>query len=108
MNLEKKPENRGVEVEIYDAHNKKLKKVQSAFSNQINVISLDDMEFDEQSLPVVVCRGMASIPLYFSSYKKGELLSMEHTHPPASLVVHGNRFGAQKQLKDYWLSRLKK
>ena len=76
--------------------------------NQINIISLDDVGFDEQSLPIVVCRGMASIPLYFSSYKRGKILSLEHTHPPASLVVHGNRFGAQKQLKDYWLSQLKK
>ncbi len=108
MNLEKTPNKRRVEVEIYDAHSKEFKKVQSAFSNQINIISLDDMEFDEQSLPVVVCRGMASIPLYFSSYKQGELLSLEHTHPPASLVVHGNRFGVQKQLKDFWFSQLKK
>lgn len=108
MNLEKIPGNRGVEVEIYDAHSKKLKKVQNAFSNQINIVSLDDMGFNEQSLPVVICRGMASIPLYFSSYKLGEMLSLEHTHPPASLVVHGNRFGAQKQIKEYWFSQLKK
>jgi len=108
MNLEKSPENKEVEVEVYDAHSKELMKVQSAFSNQINIISLDDVGFDEQSLPIVVCRGMASIPLYFSSYKRGKILSLEHTHPPASLVVHGNRFGAQKQLKDYWLSQLKK
>ena len=108
MNLEKTPENRGVEVEIYDAHNKEFKKAQGAFSNQINIISLDDMGFDEQSLPVVICRGMTSIPLYFSSYKRGELLSIEHTHPPGSLVVHGNRFGVQKQLKEYWLSQLKR
>jgi len=108
MNLEKSPENREVEVEIYDAHSKKIKKVKSIFSNQINAISLDDMGFDGQSLPVVICRGMASIPLYFSSYKKGSLLSLEHTHPPAMLVVHGNRFGVQKQLKDYWFERLQK
>ena len=95
-------------MEIYDAHNKEFKKAQGAFSNQINIISLDDMGFDEQSLPVVICRGMTSIPLYFSSYKRGELLSIEHTHPPASLVVHGNRFGVQKQLKEYWLSQLKR
>lgn len=108
MNLEKIPENREVEVEIYDAHSKELKRVEGAFSNQMNTISLDNIGFDEQSLPVVICRGMASIPLYFSSYKQGSLLSLEHTHPPASLVVHGNRFGVQRQLKEYWFSQLKK
>ena len=108
LNLEKIPRNREVEVEIYDAFSKALKKTQVSYTNQINVISLHDVEFNEKSLPVVICRGMASIPLYFSSYKQGEMLSVEHTHPPASLVVHGNRFGAQKQLKEYWFSQLKK
>ncbi len=95
-------------MEIYDAHSKELKKIQSAYSNQINIISLNDMGFNEQNLPVIICREMAFIPLYFSSYKLGEMLSLEHTHPPASLVVHGNRFGAQKQIKEYWFSQLKK
>jgi len=107
MNLEKKPENRQVEVEIYETSNKQIKKVQSVFSNKINIISLDDMGFDNNSLPAIICRGMASIPLYFSSYKKGVLLSLEHTHPPASLVLHGNRFGIQKMLKEFWFSKLK-
>ena len=108
MNLEKKPENRVVEVEIYDANTKDLKRVQSASSNQISVISLDNVGFDETSLPVIICREMASIPLYFSTYKKGELLSLEHTHPPSSLVLHGNRFVALKQVKEFWFSQLKK
>ena len=108
INLEKKAENRAVEVKIYDANTKDLKKIQSASSNQISVISLDGIGFDEASLPVIICRDMASIPLYFSTYKQGELLSLEHSHPPASLVLHGNRFGALKQVKDYWFSQLKK
>jgi hypothetical protein len=108
INLEKIPKKREVEIEIYDARSKKLKKVQNVCSNQVNVVSLDDAGFNRESLPVVICRGMAFIPLYFSSYNQGELLSLEHSHPPASLVVHGNRFGAQKQLKNYWLSQLKK
>jgi len=106
LNLEKSPQNRVTQIEVYDAHSKSLKKVENIYSNKVNVISLDDVAFDEQSLPVIICRKMAAIPLYFSSYKKGKLLSVEHTHPPASLVVHGNRFGAQKQLKEYWFTQL--
>jgi hypothetical protein len=108
MNLEKIPESRKVVVEIYDVHSKERMKIQSVYSNQINIISLNDMGFNEQSLSVIICREMAFIPLYFSSYKLGEMLSLEHTHPPASLVVHGNRFGTQKQIKEYWFSQLKK
>ena len=108
LNLEKSPKNRVAEVEIYDAHSKLLKKTQNVHNNQVSIISLDDSGFDEQSLPIVICRTMAAIPFYFSSYKRGELLSFEHTHSPASLVVLGNRFSAQKQLKEYWFSQLKK
>lgn len=105
--LEAKPLNREVLVEIYDAKTKVLKATEVAFSNQINIISLDNKGLDEQTLPVVICRGMAAIPLYFSCANQGEFLSLEHTHPPASLVIHGDRFGAQKHLKEYWLSECK-
>lgn len=107
-NVEAQPDHREVVVEIYDAATNELKSEQNALSNQINIISLDNIGLNENSLPIVICRKMAAIPLYFSSHNQGEFLSMEHTHAPASLVVHGNRFGAQAHLKKYWLSRCKK
>jgi hypothetical protein len=51
---------------------------------------------------------MAFVPLYFSTTKDGQFLSLEHTHPPASLVTHGDRFGAQRHLKKLWFSQLSK
>jgi|SaaInlLV_10m_DNA_3_1039740.scaffolds.fasta_scaffold16138_2 hypothetical protein len=107
LNLEKQAENRKVKVEIFDASTKTLKCEKTALSNNITVISLDDCGFSKNDLPVVICREMAAIPLYFSCANQGEFLSLEHTHPPASLVVHGARFGAQKHLKDYWFSECK-
>ena len=106
LNIEKKASNREVEVKIYDANTKILKSTQTASSNNISVISLDDFGFNKQSLPIVTCNDMAAIPLYFSCANKGEFLSLEHTHPPASLVVHGNRFGVQKHLKQFWFREL--
>ncbi len=106
LNIEKKASSRKAEVKIYDANTKILKNTQTASSNNISVISLDGLGFDEYSLPVVVCKTMAAIPLYFSCANKGEFLSLEHTHPPASSVVHGNRFGVQKHLKTQWFSQL--
>jgi len=107
LNLEKKAEIRKVKVEIFDANTRILKCEKTAFSNNITFISLDDCGFSKNDLPVVICREMASIPLYFSCENHGEFLSLEHSHPPASLVVHGERFAAQKHLKDYWFSQLK-
>ena len=108
LNLNKQADSRKVKVEIFDANTKILKCEKTALSNNITVISLDDCGFLKNDLPVVVCREMSAIPLYFSCVNEGEFLSLEHTHPPASLVVHGARFGAQKYLKDYWFSQLKK
>jgi len=108
VNLEKDPKRREVEVELYDSLTGILKSVEGAYSNQINIISLDNIGFDENILPVIVCKGMSGIPLYFSSYKQGQLLSLEHTHPPASLVVLGSRPSVQTRLKTYWFDRLKR
>ena len=105
-NIEKQASSREVLVKIYDANSKILKSTQTASSNNISAISLDGFGFDENSLPIVTCNDMAAIPLYFSCYNKGEFLTIEHTHPPASLVVHGNRFGVQKHLKQYWAEQL--
>lgn len=107
VNLEKQAGNRKVKVEILDANTKTLKCEKTAFSNNITVISLDDCGFSKNDLPVVICREMSAIPLYFSCANQGEFLSLEHTHPPASLVVHGARFGVQRYLKDYWFSQCK-
>ncbi len=107
LNVEKKAISRQVEIKIYDAYDKKLKSTQNANSNNISIISLDGLGFDKNNLPVIVCKDMAAIPLYFSCKKNGKFLSLEHTHPPASLVVHGNRFSVQKHLKKYWFLKLK-
>jgi hypothetical protein len=105
LNIEKQATTRESVVEIYDSSNFELKSTFPACNNNINIIPLDSLGFDKDSLPVVICRTMAAIPLYFSCANKGKFLSLEHTHPPASLVVHGNRFAAQKYLKDYWFSQ---
>jgi hypothetical protein len=50
---------------------------------------------------------MAAVPfgLGISSDNKG--LSLEHTHPPGSFVVRGDRNKIQKQIKTDWFKTLK-
>jgi hypothetical protein len=107
LNLEKNPAVRYAKLEIYlAAEPGKLLNSFDIKNNTVNVIRLDDLGIAENDLPVVIAREMSGIPLYFSKTRDGQHLSLEHTHPPASSVIHGKRWDAQKLLKAAWFSRL--
>lgn len=106
LNVENSPASRSAELEIYDAARFKLKGKFPVRSNAANSVALDGLGFEPGDLPLFICRGMAAIPLYFSSAMEGAYLSLEHTHPPASLVVHGRRWEAQKLLKNRWFAKV--
>jgi len=108
VNIVNKPTHSISEVEIYDANDKILRGTENIVSNQVNVIRLDNFGFDQNDLPVMTCRNMAVLPLYFSKTKDGRSMSIEHTHAPMSMVTHGDRFGAQKYIKELWFSNFKK
>ena len=106
VNLEKSVIERKAELEIFDADNLSFKGSFTIRNNALNLIPLDKFNFKPSNLPVCICRDMAAIPLYFSSTIDGSYLSLEHTHPPGSLVVHGRRWESQKLLKNHWFSKL--
>jgi len=49
---------------------------------------------------------MSGIPLFLAISDSCTSMSLEHTHPPASFVIHGKRWEAQKYLKIRWSSLL--
>lgn len=105
LNVEKSAEDRYSMMEIYIADKPdQLVKSFTIKNNQLNVIPLDDLNIPQEALPVVVCRNMSGIPLYFTKSADGKYMSLEHTHPPASSVIHGQRWEAQKWLKSAWFS----
>lgn len=106
LNVENSPASRSAELEIYDAARLKCRGRFAVSNNAANSIPLDGLDFESGDLPLFICRGMAAIPLYFSSAMEGAYLSLEHTHPPASLVVHGRRWEAQKLLKNRWFAKV--
>jgi hypothetical protein len=107
LNVEVSAVARGARVEIYDsAQPEQLKGAFDVRNNSATVISLDGLGFAPTDLPVIISKGMSAIPLYFSRTRDGEYLSLEHTHPPASYVVHGKRWEAQKLLKTLWFSKV--
>lgn len=105
LNIEKSPIVRSSQVEILDADQVVLREKVEVVNNDATIIPLDNLGFGQNDLPVIVCRGMSAIPLYFSKTSDGSFLSLEHTHPPASYVIHGKRWEAQKVIKNLWFAR---
>ena len=107
VNLEASPHTREARLEVRDAAQPgRLLTSARVWNNQVNIVKLDWAGMNETQLPLLVCMGMAGIPLYFSRTADGRYLSLEHTHPPASSVVHGRRWDAQKLLKQLWFSKV--
>lgn len=106
INLEKSAVARTALVEIFDSETKELKGEFEVANNSATSIRLDGLGFGPTDLPLIICRGMAAVPLYFSKTSDCAFLSLEHTHPPASFVIHGNRWEVQKNLKNQWFAKV--
>lgn len=106
LNVESGPLSRSSVLEVRDAANPELLVASHEVRNNcVNVIPLDGHGMEEGNLPLLICRGMSGIPLYFSCSADRQYLSLEHTHPPVSSVLHGRRWEAQKLLKYIWFSK---
>lgn len=108
LNLELNPKFRYSKIEIYNSNNLKFIDEVKIRNNSTNIIPLNAYKFKQEELPVFICRDMAGIPFGFGINYSAPMLSLEHTHPPGSLIVHGNRFKSQKTIKANWFSILKK
>ena len=106
FNAEKSPVIRNSILEIYNSLTKELVDKVQVKNNHSNLIPLDQYEFSPQDLPVFICRSMAGIPFGLAVSQNKQMLSLEHTHPPASFAVHGERFKVQGEIKRQWFNIL--
>lgn len=106
INLEKSPLIRIARIEIYKSSTKEFVDQVEVKSCHANIIPLDQYGFSEDELPVFICRNMAGIPFGFGVAEDKTMLSLEHTHPPASFAVHGERFKVQNNIKKQWFNEL--
>lgn len=106
LNVEKSPVFREEEIEIYEANSKKFIDRIKIKNNSASLIPLDTYHFSADQLPVFVCRSMAGIPFGLAVSQNKQMLSLEHTHPPASFAVHGERFKVQGEIKRQWFNIL--
>lgn len=103
LNIESSPVPRTSSLEIYrtlDICNR-LDNHQ-VFNNSITCIGLDTLNLKQNDLPLFLSRNMSGVPLFLSISEDLTAMSLEHTHPPASYVVHGKRWASQKYLKSRW------
>jgi hypothetical protein len=102
VNMEKSPLYRWSNLYILNGSTRENIITLKVRNNAVNVIPLDVYGFKPNDLPVFYCDSMAGIPFGFAKGKTNPMLSLEHTHPPASLTLFGNRFQVQKYVKTEW------
>ena len=83
---------------------KKMGKAQVK-TNSATCIALDRFGYLPNDLPLFISPSMAGIPFGLGVSHNKKMLSMEHTHPPASFVLFGNRIGIQSKVKKAWFQR---
>jgi hypothetical protein len=106
VNLTREPKIVDHELKIYNSLNSQYIDTVTVKSNSATEIPLDQYNFDPSDLPVFTCATMAAIPFGLGISKDDLTLSLEHTHPPASLVIFGDRRNAQSKIKQKWFQKL--
>ena len=107
LNLENSPCIRPAKIKIFRSTDLEKPVLESTvFSNSITRFPLDHLGFQPDDLVIIASTDISGIPLFFSASEDHLFMSLEHTHPPASYVIHGNRWAAQKLLKNRWFTKL--
>jgi len=106
LNATTNPEIIESDIFLYDSKSKNRRGSEKVRTNSLTTIALDKYNFMPHELPAFVIPNMAGIPFGLGISLDGNMLSMEHTHPPASLVLFGNRFGVQGEVKKKWIGKL--
>ena len=77
-------------------------------TNSCNLIDLDNLDLQKNDIAIFYSNEISGIPIFLSYSLKDKSVSLEHTHPPSNLIIHGDRKKAQKHIKESWFNLLKK
>ena len=106
INVTSNPAIRHENLDIIDSMTRKVIDVKSIATNSTCKIYLDNYGFTQNDLPLFYCPSIASIPFGLGYSSEENMLSLEHTHPPAKFFLHGNRNELQSNLKRKWIESL--
>ena len=76
-------------------------------TNACNLIAIDDLKLQRNDIAVFYSNEVSGIPIFLSYSEKDMSISLEHTHPPSNLIIHGDRKNAQKIIKRNWFNLLR-
>ena len=107
INTETKPKQReaGLILTQLDNPKEKIDKI-NVKSNTCNLIDLNKYKIKEDQILVIYSSQISGIPIFFSYSEIDNSISFEHTHPPASFIIYGDRREFQKNLKKQWFKFL--
>jgi hypothetical protein len=106
LNATMDPKIQSGKISLFNSHDKSFIADSEISTNSLTTIPLDIYDFKPTDLPVFYSPTIAGIPFGLGIAKSGRMLSLEHTHPPASLVLHGDRRGVQGKIKKSWIEKL--
>ena len=106
LNLQDKPSIETKILEIFDSVSLEKLGESELLTNSVSRINLDQFKISPRSLPIMTCKNMAGIPFGLGVSDDNKMLSLEHTHPPASFTLFGNRFKMQSEIKRKWFEKI--
>jgi hypothetical protein len=106
LNISKDPEIVESRIELFNSADLQKKGNAKVRTNSATCIALNDFNFLPIDLPLFVSPSMAGVPFGLGISHDGQMLSMEHTHPPASFVLFGNRNAIQGKIKKTWFKKV--
>ena len=108
LNVTNDPKIQSGKISMFNSFDKSFIADSLISTNSLTTIPLDFYSFKPTDLPVFYSPEIAGIPFGLGIAKSGKMLSLEHTHPPASLVLHGHRRVIQGTIKKSWIEKLVK
>ena len=106
LNLSDNPQVIESVIDLFDSFSGEKLGSETVRTNSLTTIYLDKYDFKPCQLPIFYAPNMAGVPFGLGISNDGSMLSLEHTHPPASLVLFGNRNAIQGQVKKKWANFL--
>jgi len=105
LNISKDPAIRDSTINFFNSVDLHKMGTAAVSTNSATCIPLDSIGYLPTDLPLFVSPSMAGIPFGLGISRDGQMLSMEHTHPPASFVLFGNRNAIQGKIKKTWFNK---
>jgi hypothetical protein len=106
LNVTSSPDIFTSKLKVFDSANMIEIGEETIKTNTLTTIPIDKYGFKPTDLPIFYSPEIAAIPFGLGISNDKQMISLEHTHPPASLVLHGDRRTIQGKIKKNWVNRI--